>query len=512
MRKNWIILNLLMVAALLLSACAALGPEPQASFAAPEPQTSQLPVEGPNAEFVVVNSPVSALTSVRVIDGTGADPLEDQTILISDGKIAAVGDNGTVDIPEGVEPLDLPGYSVLPGFVGMHDHMFYPMGGSPATPNDPPQQAQMSFSFSRLYLAHGVTTIRTTGSIAPYADLELKLRIDKGEMIGPKIHVTGPYLEGQGTWVAMAHQLTGPDDARQMVNFWADQGATSFKVYNYLTRAELEAIVDEAHARGLKVTGHLCSITYREASEIGIDNLEHGLHAATDFMPNKQPDECPPEGNTISLLNLDMNSPEVAELIRILVENDVALTSTLAIWEAGAPLTDSGFGDGSAVMNPKKLSTMAPHAIEHFLAERDGLNNLAPQEVAAYKVLYDNHMEFERAFVEAGGHLMVGSDTTGNGGIVAGFDNLRAVELLVVAGFTPLEAIQIATLNGAEFLGEDDSIGSIEVGKQADLMVVNGNPAENIRDLEMVQLVFKDGIGWNSQKLIDSVQGMVGIR
>lgn len=129
-----------------------------------------------------------------------------------------------------------------------------------------------------------------------------------------------------------------------------------------------------------------------------------------------------------------------------------------------------------------------------------------------YVALLKKVMEFERLFVQAGGLLIAGLDPTGNGGVVAGFGDLREVELLVEAGFTPVEAIKIASLNGARFLGEDARIGSVAVGKQADLMVVKGNPATNISDIEKVEIVFKDGVGYDSQKLIDSVQGLVGIR
>ena len=172
-------------------------------------------------QFIRTDAPVIALTHVRIIDGTGAAPLEDQTIVIAGGKIQSIG----ATIPEKAHVLDLKGYTVLPGLVGMHNHLFFPMGGSP------PMYSNMGTSFPRLYLALGVTTIRTTGSVAPYTDLEIKRLIDSGRMIGPKMHVTAPYLEGVGSFTPVMHELQGPDDARRLVNFWADQGATSFKAY-----------------------------------------------------------------------------------------------------------------------------------------------------------------------------------------------------------------------------------------------------------------------------------------
>jgi imidazolonepropionase-like amidohydrolase len=452
-------------------------------------------------QFIHTEAPIIALAHVRVIDGTGAPPKDDQTIIISDGKIQSIEPSAAAKIPANAKTLDLNGYTVLPGLVGMHNHMFFPMGGSP------PMYSNMGISFPRLYLALGVTTIRTTGSVAPYSDLEIKRLIDAGRMIGPKMHVTAPYLEGRGSFTPVMHTLTGADDARRMVNYWADLGATSFKAYMNISRDELRAAVQEAHKRGLKVTGHLCSIGYKEAAEIGIDNLEHGLFADSEFVPNKQPDQCP-QGVSNSLRQLDINGAAVQETIRTLVSKNVAITSTLPVFEAGgAPLAQTGIGAGSALLNQRVLNVMSTDARVRYLQARA---RVSPE--SNFLALLRKAMDFERAFVKAGGLLIAGLDPTGNGGIVAGFGDLRQVELLVEAGFTTTEAIQIATLNGAKFLGEDARIGSVAPGKQADLMIVKGNPAANISDIENVEIVFKDGVGYNSEKLIQSVQGLVGIR
>ena len=455
----------------------------------------------PDRQFIRVDASIIALTHVRIIDGTGASPTEHQTIIISDGKIQSIAASTSAKIPANATVLDLNERTVLPGLVGMHDHMFFPMGGTP------PMYSNMGFSFPRLYLALGVTTIRTTGSVQPYLDLELKKLIDSGRMIGPKMHITAPYLEGVGSFTPVMHTLTGADDARNMVTYWAEQGATSFKAYMNITRDELRAVVEEAHKRGLKVTGHLCSIGFREAAEIGIDNLEHGILPDSEFVPNKQPDKCPGAAISQSLRNLDINSEPVKETIRTLVAKKVAVTSTLPVFEAGAPLTQGGIGAASALLNPRVLNVMNNEARVRYLTSRSRIAADSPTPILIRK-----SMEFERAFVAAGGLLMAGLDPTGNGGIVAGFGDLREVELLVEAGFSPSEAIKIASLNGAKFLGEDSRIGSIAVGKQADLMIVNGNPAAKIMDIENVEIVFKDGVGYDSEKLIQSVQGLVGIR
>ena len=170
-------------------------------------------------------------------------------------------------------------------------------------------------------------------------------------------------------------------------------------------------------------------------------------------------------------------------------------------------VSPTAIGAPSAVLNQRMLNVMNNEARVRYLTARSRIAANSPQADLVRK-----SMDFERAFVAAGGLLLAGLDPTGNGGVVSGFGDLREVELLVEAGFTPLEAIKIASLNGAKFLGEDSRIGSIAVGKQADLMIVKGNPAAKISDIENVEIVFKDGVGYDSEKLIQSVQGLVGIR
>ena len=252
--------------------------------------------------FVKVDAPTVALTHVRVIDGTGAPARADQTVVLSQGKIVSISDAGTA-APKDALILDLHGDSVIPGLVGMHDHLFYPVGGGIF--------GEMGFSFPRLYLAGGVTTIRTTGSLEPYTDVEIRKAIEKGDTPGPKIHVTGPYLEGAGSWALQMHQLTGPDDATKTVNFWLDEGVDNFKAYMFITPQELGAATAAAHKRGAKVTGHLCSVGFREAASLGIDDLEHGLLVDTEFYPWKKPGECPDKLDYEFLSKLDVQNGAV---------------------------------------------------------------------------------------------------------------------------------------------------------------------------------------------------------
>jgi len=453
--------------------------------------------------FVKVDAPVVALTHVRVIDGTGAAAGDDQTVVISKGKIESIGDAASANVSKDAQVLDLHGYTVIPGLVGMHDHMFYPMGNGIF--------GEMGFSFPRLYLAGGVTTIRTTGALEPYTDLELKKQIDKGETPGPKMHVTGPYLEGAGSWALQMHQLSGPDDATKTVNFWLDQGVDNFKAYMFITPAELSAAVAAAHKRGAKVTGHLCSIGFREAAEIGIDDLEHGLFVDTEFLPTKKPGECPnsPEGPDL-MAKLDVNAGPLHDTILDLVQHHVAITSTLPVFEMSVP--------GRPTIQQRVLDALTVEARSAVLNNKVRASDASlirqryHSDASPWPAAFKKELEFEHAFAQAGGLLLAGLDPTGMGGVIAGFGDQREVELLVEAGFTPVEAIHIATANGAQFLGELDRIGTIAAGKQADLVVIKGDPSKKIEDIENVETVFKDGIGYDSAKLIESVRGVVGSR
>jgi enamidase len=441
--------------------------------------------------YVAVDTPVVALTHVRVIDGTGAPARDDQTLIIRDGAIASLGDARSVAIPAGAQVMDLTGKSVFPGLVMVHEHLFYPTG--------PGVYGNVAESFTRLYLAGGVTSMRTGGDMNGFGDIGIKHDIEAGRKPGPWIDATAPYLEGPGLGLDQVHELTGPDDARRMVNFWADEGSTSIKTYMHITRAELGAAIEEAHKRGMKVTGHLCSVTYRQAAGLGIDNLEHGFFVATDFVKDKKPDECPGQAvGQAAVAAVDPNGDAVRSLIAELVRRHVAVTSTLTVFETFVP--------GRSL--PPGLDVLEPQLRAQFEQLH---TRIAASPRSTYTTLYPKNAAMELAFSRAGGLLLAGTDPTGGGGVIPGYSNQRELELLVENGFTPLEAIRIGTLNGATFLGRANRVGSITSGKQADLVVVNGDPSTRIGDVRNVQLVFKQGVGYDPAKLIESVRGKVGL-
>jgi enamidase len=460
-------------------------------LASPELDAQRPTLSAAVRAYVAVDSPVVALTHARVIDGTGAPARNDQTLIIRDGRIAALGASGSIAVPAGALVVDLKGKTVIPGLVMVHEHLFYPTG--------PGVYGNVAESFTRLYLAGGVTSMRTGGNMNGFGEIGIKRAIDAGKKPGPWIDATAPYLEGAGLGLDQVHELTGPGDARRMVNFWADAGATSFKAYTHITRAELGAAIEEAHKRKMKVTGHLCSVTYREAAALGIDDLEHGFFVSTDFVANKKPDECPGQGAGMTALGaVDPAGDALRSLITDLVKRHVALTSTPTVFETfvpGRPL-------------PPGLDVLEPQLRAQF-EQRHAAT--AANTTSIYGSLFAKARAMELAFVRAGGLLLVGTDPTGGGGVIAGYSNQRALELLVESGFTPLEAIRIGTLNGATFLGRADRTGSITVGKDADLVVIAGDPATRIGDVRNVQIVFKQGVGYDPAKLIESVRGKVGL-
>lgn len=487
----------------LLGACAAIALSPAAIAA---PVVAPPPPLGPDVQqFVHVPASKIAIQHLRIVDGTGAAPIEDATLLIDGAKIGAVLPAGSA-VPAGFQTLDGTGETALPGLVGMHNHLFYlqrPNLDASGHFEQPVIIPQMSFSAPRLYLANGVTTMRTTGSVEPYTDLALKREIDAGHLVGPHLDVTGPYLEGAGAFFIQNHPISSPEDARKEVTFWADQGVNSFKAYMNITRAELKAAIDEAHRRHLKVTGHLCSVTYPEAVAAGIDNLEHGFFVNTQLDPGKQPDKCSEGTGTPTLLAMKPGSAQATALIKLLVDHHVALTSTLPVFEQSVPL--------HAPLQARQMDVLTPQARESYLYSRNLVSSRAgTPRGQQFAEAYKNDLGLERQFVAAGGLLLAGPDPTGNGGVIPGFGDQREVELLVEAGFSPVEAIRIATLNGATYLGLADRVGSIVAGKNADLFIVKGNPAANIGDIENVIVVFKDGVGYDSAKLLQSVKGRFG--
>ena len=433
-------------------------------------------------DYVSVAEPAFAITSVTVIDGTGAPATPNQTVVVKDGVISEVGDIREVTIPDGATVIDGSGHTLMPGMIGLHNHTFYMTSK---------RSIQLNYTAPRLYLASGVTTIRTTGSNAPYAEINLHSAIQNGDVPGPYIYVTGPYMTG-GSGMSSMTRLEGPEDARRLVKYWAEEGVTWFKAYTQISREELAAAIDEAHKHGVKVTAHLCSVTYQEAVAMGIDNLEHGMFANTDYADNKVPDECP-SGFRSTMATLDLASEEVQATYRAMIENDVAMTSTLAVYEMYVP--------DRPPLEQRVLDAMSEEVRGEYLVRREQIAQ-AGENAPFSEALFRKAQEYEYEFVQAGGLLAAGVDPTGYGGALPGYGDQRNYELLLEAGFTPEEVVQIMSLNGAKVLGIDDKTGSVEPGKVADLVLIHGDIVAEPATIRNVVTVFRNGVGYDSRSLI----------
>ena len=449
-------------------------------------------------QFVALDAPAIRIDDVRVIDGSGAAARSGQSLLLRDGRIVRMGTVAEL----ASEPADVivegRGRTAMPGLVMLHEHLLFL---DPLTVPEAPAYTSEASVAPKAYLAYGATTIRTAGTFAGTDDLQVARKIRDGEFAGPEIIVTAPFLEGGGSFAFQMRPITDPAAARRIVRFWADEGATWFKIYMNVSRDVLAAAIDEAHARGLRVTGHLCSVTFREAAAAGIDNLEHGVVVATDFVADKKADACPGAGVAEgALFALRPDGPEMVELIATLVKRNVAVTSTLAVFAAGNvdwfPAVDDLrlLNEQSQLWALRYLGTLAR----------------APERRALGARRLKTEMEFERAFVAAGGTLLVGTDPTGWGGTVPGPGNHAALRLLVDAGFAPLEVLRMATSDGAKFLRVDDRVGTLRPGMQADLLIVDGKPDASIAELGRIDLVFKNGIAYDPKKLLEAVRGKIG--
>jgi enamidase len=450
------------------------------------------------ADFVAFAWPVVALTHVELWDGTGAAPIPDATIVVRAGRIAALGPAASVPIPADAVVQDLAGHSVTPGFVMVHEHLFYPLNRG--------SYGAMFNTFPALYLAGGATTIRTAGSMSPYADLNLEKDIVAGRAIGPDMDVTAPFFNGEEPFVMQVQRIGSDRQARDMVAYWASEGATSYKGYMTLKKPQLDVLVQEAHKRHQKVTAHLCGVTYREAVDLGIDNLEHGFLVASDFVRDKSPDECPLGGRVEAALNaLAVDSPEMRALQRHVIDHHVAITSTLTIFETFTP--------GRPIAPQGALELLIPELRDNYLGRWSALQQAGQQgpRDKTWIELFPKEMAWERRFVAAGGLLLAGTDPTGYGGVVPGYSNVREIELLEEAGFTRAQALRIACLNGAIFLGRQADVGSLEPGKRADIVLYKGSLEREPLALRDIVWTMKAGVAWDRARLLAANKGKVGL-
>lgn len=418
------------------------------------------------------------LENARLIDGTGAPARERVTIIVDKGRIAVVGE-GRMAGPAGAKRIDLSGHTVLPGLVMMHEHINY-FSGAYVWDSQPG-------TVPKLLLAAGVTTVRTAGGEAPQVDLNLKKRIDSGAAPGPRLFVTGAYLNGAAGGFLGDTVVGTAGEGREVTAYWGARGATSMKVYSAVSPEALRGAAEEANRRGMHVAGHLGEISCTQAAEAGIHTIEHTLTScAKDF-------GIAPEA--MGAFRYDPYSPIAKRLIALLVSKQIVMVATPAMTEPY---------DGT----PEELSMLSADQLRrHEENIKSPPPWLSPR--AAMESWDAQHRAFERDFVAAGGRLLIGGDAS-DFGVVPGYANHRAMIALVQGGFSPLQVIKFATSDAASFL-KQDHLGTIAEGKSADLRIVKGAPDRQIEDIRNVTYVFKEGAAYGSAKLRNAAKGMLGL-
>jgi imidazolonepropionase-like amidohydrolase len=419
-----------------------------------------------------------AIEHVRVFDSPAAVMREDQTVIFNGDRIARVGPANEVRAPADAQRIDGHGKTLLPGLFDMHAH------------------AQAIDGL--LNIASGVTSIRDMGN-----DIEelkhLQDRWAAGDAIGPRVWKAG-FIDGRGPFQAPTGLYA--DDAEQAradVNRYADLNYIQIKLYSSLKPELVPEIVKAAHARGLRVSGHIPNgMIARQFVEDGADELQHINFIFLNFLGSQVKDTRTPERFTAVGANaakLDLNSKEVNDFVELLKQRHTTVDATLATFE------------GMFTGRPGKVSPDFAPVLERLPAqvERGAYTGGLPVTAETdqlYKDSYEAMLRMTKKMYESGIPILAGTDAT------AGIMLHRELELEVRAGIPTAKALQIATFNAARLLKQDRDLGSIEAGKRADFLLVNGNPAENISDIRRCQLVMKDGVLYDSAK----VYGAVGIR
>ncbi len=462
---------------LLLTACGQGQPQ------VPDPPVQRFDISDSLKLYVAYDERQIALINATIIDGTGGPIKRGQTIVMRDGYFELLGAEIDLNQLDGFTILDVSGKTIIPGIVGVHNHLHIPRF---------PDIGEVA---TKLYLAAGVTTIQTCGSAAPHREVALARRIAEGQQIGPDVATSGPYFTGPGGNPNMIIPRNA-QHIRDTMQYWIQRGVSWFKVYRHTRPEDLQVIVEEAHRNNCKVTGHLCSITFEEAASMGIDGIEHGLNTASDFRSNKEGGVC--NGGREYMDELEVSSPEVRRLQQLLIDRGVYLASTLSIYESGVP--------NRAFADKRTLAAMSPYLRDQYAERRKRYDNEKSDLTRERRL--KRSMAFEYQFFKMGGLLGSGADAGRHN--LPGYGDQRNFELLIEAGFSTEEAIQIMTGNGAAIL-ERDSIGTIQIGKRADLVLLDGRLEEDPSVIKKVELVFKGGVGYDAPRIIEATNGRVGV-
>jgi imidazolonepropionase-like amidohydrolase len=395
---------------------------------------------------------------IAVVGGTIVDVVNEKTItnsvvLIENGIIKNIGKTGQITIPTGAKVIDAKGKSVLPGLWDMHAHF---------------EQAE----WGPAYLAAGVTSVRDCGNEFGYINA-IQKAIDEGKGIGPKIYKAG-IIDGKGPAALGIIQAATKEEAIKEVDRYYQNGSVEIKIYSSVKPAIVKAICDEAHRLGLPVTGHIPNgMTLQQGVDSGMNMVNHIQYVYSVMKRNKD-----------RSINFDDSISKAA--IKFIKDHNVVIDPTIGVFEMSFR---SVKGD-ITIMEPAFYTLPLPLQALFKNTGQDG------NGAAKYKPLYDGMMKTIKVLSDAGVTLVAGTDQG-----FPGYSLDRELELYVDAGLTPFQAIRTATIVPAQVLKMDRVTGSIEPGKQADLIIVDGDPLSRIRDIRKVTAVIKAGKLYNPVQL-----------
>jgi imidazolonepropionase-like amidohydrolase len=416
---------------------------------------------------------------------TGNTVVRNQGVYIVSGRLVAVNRPITAAEAAGARIVQLRDNEyVLPGIFDVHAHYNMTLGANGLRSDE--------YTYNPLiFLANGVTSTFPAGEYDPEGMMEARKRIDSGEQIGPRIYNSGPYF---GTARRGWNQNATKEDIYRDVDEWAAKGARAFKAKG-IAPQHLRWLVERAHMHGLTVTGHLesgfrNSTNARDAILMGIDRIEHIL-GGDQLDPNK------PAYPSWDLV--DTSSKQFKDIVALFISHHVMFDPTIT-----APVYFTKLEEGFDYwVDERKFFTPE---VQEWVKTKP-----ARHDVPSWDSLYFAMRRTTKAFYDAGGLLTLGTDNPSGGEFLAGFSAHRELHTLVQIGIPPAAALKIATINGARAMGVSDKLGTIEVGKLADLFVIQGNPLTDIKNTRNVQMVVKSGTIYDPKALLSQAEGKIGM-
>jgi imidazolonepropionase-like amidohydrolase len=419
-------------------------------------------ISGSRAETLV-------LVGATLIDGTGGAPVPDSVVVIKGGRIVAAGPRANVTIPKGATVLDETGKTILPGLWDMHAHF---------------EQVE----WGPIYLAAGVTTVRDCGNELEFIKA-VRDAIAQGRGLGPRLLLAG-IVDGTGKFQVGVQRVDTPEQARLWTGKYHDAGFQQMKIYSSMKLEEVQAVAQEAHRLGMTVTGHVpAGLNAFQVIEAGQDQINH-LHFIADMMLPPLPPDAKPIDRFNALSNIELDSPQAQEAISFLKKHGTVVDPTLALAE---------FYTASTVKPPASFEPGVSKVPTELAAPLADVGPPGPMADLREKV-FQKQLAIVGALHRAGILIVAGTDQA-----VPGHSLHREIELYVQAGFTPMEAIQAASLVPARVMGLEKEVGTLETGKRADLIVIAGDPLADIRNTRNVEFVITNGVMYNTAELWRSV-------